>query len=382
MRKTLFILLIVIFAFTADAQHKKNVKTIEFQLVSPALSEKDSVYITGGIPELGNWNPAAVPMEYIGENTFRKVIKVKRIKSAEYKYTLGNWDKEAAQADGTVYPNFIALFTGDTVIKDTILFWTDKKNKPTESKITGTVKYHPDFKANGLVPRDVIVWLPPGYETQTDKRYPVLYMQDGQNVFDPATASFGVDWRADETADSLIRAGEIEPLIIVGIYCTENRTEEYMPSPKNKIYIDFLIDELKPFIDKEYRTNPQREYTAVGGSSAGGMLAFVAAWEHPEVFSKVLSFSPAFKIRQFNYVRKVKKDEAEKRDLLMYFYNGGIGLEERLQPGLYKMLEALNEKGYVDETDYKVSINPEATHFESAWAEALPEALKFLFGKE
>src|SRR5690606_28646700 len=149
---------------------------------------------------------------------------------------------------------------------------------------TGTVVYHRNLTADSLKPRDLIVWLPPGYE-KTSKRYPVLYMHDGQNVFDPATSSCGGDWRIDEIADSLIRSKQMDPAIIVGIYNCSDRMEEYVPGAKGRAYMDFVANTVKPLIDQYYRTRPGAKHTLTGGSSAGGILAFMLAWEYPHVFS-------------------------------------------------------------------------------------------------
>ncbi|MCK7520815.1 MAG: alpha/beta hydrolase-fold protein [Ignavibacteriales bacterium] len=151
------------------------------------------------------------------------------------------------------------------------------------------------------------MWLPPSYELNLEKRYPVLYMHDGQNVFDPATSSFGYDWRADEVADSLINAETINEIIIVGIYNTTDRGFEYSYSPLGYKYMDFVVSKLKPFIDSEYRTLPDAENTAVAGSSLGALITFMLSWNYPDVFSKAACFSSALKIQDLNYVDTVSQ---------------------------------------------------------------------------
>jgi predicted alpha/beta superfamily hydrolase len=209
----------------------------------------------------------------------------------------------------------------------------------------------------------------------------VLYLHDGQNVFDPATSSFGVDWRVDETADSLIRAGEIAPMIIVGIYNTTDRMEEYTPGEKGTAYMDLVVNTIKPLIDQHYRTKSGPKHTLTGGSSAGGIMAFMLAWEHPKVFSKAICMSPAFKVMHIDYVKDVLAYQGKKKDLFFYIDNGGIDLEEKLQPGIDDMLEALQQKGYREGKTYYWVHDPEAPHFESAWAKRMPLALKLMLGK-
>ncbi len=141
----------------------------------------------------------------------------------------------------------------DTTIHIKVNLWADQVEKKIEGQITGTVKYHRNLQGKGIKPRDIIVWLPPGYETDLNKSYPVLYMHDGQNIIDPRTSTFQVDWQIDETADSLIRQGLIEPIIIVGIYNTTDRNEEYSEATLGFAYMEFIIDSLKPFIDRNYQ---------------------------------------------------------------------------------------------------------------------------------
>src|SRR3990167_7589667 len=134
---------------------------------------------------------------------------------------------------------------------------TFQKQKPIncKHKIVGKVEHHRKFYSKTLNNRrDILVWLPPSYKKEKQRRYPVLYMQDGQNIMDPRTAYIGVDWQVDETVSRLIKVGELQEIIIVGIYNTPERLEEYSDSPKGKNFMKFMVEQLKPFIDKYYRT--------------------------------------------------------------------------------------------------------------------------------
>src|SRR5262249_21634693 len=140
-------------------------------------------------------------------------------------------------------------------------------------------------------PRDIAVYLPPDYAKDRG-RYPVLYMQDGQNLFDPETAFGGQDWRAEVAADDLIVRGVIEPIVIVGVYHTgASRIGESTPARGR--YGRFLARELKPFIDRAYRTRRGSADTAVGGSSMGGLVSLEAGLRLPSVFGKVAAMSPS-----------------------------------------------------------------------------------------
>jgi len=174
--------------------------------------------------------------------------------------------------------------------------------------LTGNIQIHRAFPSKILRnKRDVLVYLPPGYRRFTGKRYPVLYLHDGQNVFDAATSFAGVEWGVDETAQRLIRQKLIEPLIIVAIANTgEERIHEYAPTPARidppkrkrskgllRSYGRFLIEELKPFIDRKYRTRREAEFTGLGGSSLGGLATLALGLWFPNYFNRLAVLSPS-----------------------------------------------------------------------------------------
>lgn len=377
--KRLFFSLLMSMSFLATAQPQHlNPNQLTFQLFSPDLTNETEVFITGSIPELGNWNPSAVKMTSKGNHLWEKTIETKANFGIEYKFTLGSWEKESVNANGLPLDNFIVKVSSDTIIKNDVYFWKDGTVKNIQGQITGTVKYHHNFNGKNLLDRDIIVWLPPNYEKDNHKTYDVLYMHDGQNLFDPKTSSFGVDWQVDETVDSLISTKKITPIIIVGIYNTKDRSSEYNPSEKGGDYMKFLVHQLKPFIDQNYRTNTGRNNTIVGGSSMGGIISFALAWEYPEVFSKAICMSPAFKISHIDYVKEVINDQGKKKNIKLYIDNGGVGLEEQLQPGIDEMLAALKSKGFKDSQDLWWIHDKEAKHFEAAWAKRMPNALLWI----
>src|SRR5258707_8575072 len=176
--------------------------------------------------------------------------------------------------------------------------------------LTGNIKRHRAFPSKILGNRrDVLVYLPRGYRRFSGRRYPVLYLHDGQNIFDAATSFSGVEWGVDETAERLIKESLIEPLIVVAVANTgEQRIHEYAPTQgvfdakaKRKRrskglarqYAHFLIDELKPYIDRKYRTNPDAEFTGLGGSSLGGLVTLAIGVLYPHVFRRLIVMSPS-----------------------------------------------------------------------------------------
>ena len=380
------LLLLFSASLTVRAQNEPVIR-VTFVLTSPDLPDDTSVYITGGIEQLGMWNPGKIKMDSKGGHTWTKEVQVNRPMSIEYKYTLGSWEREGADATGAPLQNLAAKITQSTTIKDTILFWTKtgRHKVVVRGQITGAVKYHRGMKGAGIQDRDVIVWLPPDYETDKNMRYPVVYMHDGQNVFDPATSSFGVDWQIDETADALISKKSIPPLIVVGIYNTSDRFKEYTPGEKGAAYVSFVVNTVKPFIDSTYRTKRDRKNTIVGGSSAGGIISFMIVWEHPDIFSKAICMSPAFKSpgslsMNFDYV-KVVTGSKKREDVFFYIDNGGVGLESQLQPGIDEMISALKAKGYKEEKDFVYLVDSAARHFEADWAKRFPNALMLALRK-
>jgi predicted alpha/beta superfamily hydrolase len=373
----LFIILFLI-VYQIKAQKDNRFFELTFHITSPSLPDDSSLYICGNLPQLGNWNPSAVKMKNSGNHTWSLKIKTDVTFPIEYKYTLGSWLREGAEANGRPFSNFTVKAGCDTVINDVVLFWLNGIKKEIAGKITGTVKYHTGLRNNDVPDHQIIVWLPPDYGKNSHKRYPVLYMQDGQNLFDPATSAFGVDWKIDETCDSLIRNKIIDPLIVVGIYNTSERMTEYTPGQKGTAYMKFVVNTVKPFIDKNYVTYASREYTFAGGSSAGGTISFMLAWNYPNVFSKAICMSPAFKIMNIDLVKEISDYSGLKKDLVFYFDIGGKGLEERLRPGIDEMIKALEDIGYIKNKDIFWFSIPEAVHNETAWAKRMPEALKII----
>ena len=188
-----------------------------------------------------------------------------------------------------------------------------------------------------------------------------------------------MDWQIDETADSLIRNGLIEPLIIVGIYNTPSQTPEYAPTKLGKRYRKFLIKKIKPFIDRNYRTLPDKEHTVVGGSSMGGLVSFMFVWEHTEIFSKAICMSPAFKIDHIDYVKVVDAYQGTRKSIKIYIDNGGIDLENELQPGIDDMLNTLEKQGFIENIDYFWVKDNQAHHFERDWDKRMKGVLLLFY---
>jgi predicted alpha/beta superfamily hydrolase len=258
--------------------------------------------------------------------------------------------------------------------------------------LTGNIKRHGAFPSKILGNRrDVLVYLPRGYGRLSRRRYPVLYLHDGQNVFDAATSFAGVEWGVDETAERLIRQNLIEPLIIVAVAnMGEERVHEYAPTrgviePKAKRkkrskglarkYGHFLMDELKPYIDRKYRTNPDTEFTGLGGSSLGGLVTLAIGILYPEIFGRLMVMSPSIWWDDFAIYRLVGSIQ-QKPPLKIWLDTGTA------EPGWEQARELLNrlvEKGWKLHKDIQYTEAEGGGHSEAAWAARVEPALRFLF---
>ncbi len=261
--------------------------------------------------------------------------------------------------------------------------------------LTGNIHLHRNFNSRHLPgDRDIIVYLPPGYDTDTVRRYPVFYLHDGQNIFDAATAFLGQEWHADEIAESLIREGEIEPVIMVGIYnAGERRIDEYTPTPaarvpgasggKAGLHAAMIVDEIKPFIDREYRTLASAPCTALGGSSLGGLATLHAGLRNPHVFGKLAVLSPSVWWRNGVILRLIRNLPARDARPKIWLDVGTAEGDDpvRCVEDTRRLRDALLKQGWTLGEDLAYFEDTGASHSEQAWTGRLPAVLRFLFGR-
>jgi predicted alpha/beta superfamily hydrolase len=223
--------------------------------------------------------------------------------------------------------------------------------------------------------RDLIVYLPPSY-FESERRYPVIYFQDGQNCFDRATSFAGTEWGVDETLQNL--AGEGIEAIAVGLpHAGEARLREYNPFPhvwkgEGEAYLDWLLGSVKPVIDRDFRTLPDRPHTGIFGSSMGALISLYAFFRHPAIFGMVGAMSPAFWVGHgaiYRYIEQATFNEGR-----IYLDNGTREMSAR------QMHRLLLQRGYQDGANLRYVTEKGGEHTESAWARRLPDALRFLLG--
>jgi predicted alpha/beta superfamily hydrolase len=244
-------------------------------------------------------------------------------------------------------------------------------------QVVGNVEYHRKSYSHNLdSERDFFVWLPPGYESNPGKRYPALYMHDGQNLIDPKTSYSGKDWQVDETVTRLIKGYKIKEIIVVGIHNSEDRLEEYSDTEKGEKYRKFITEELKPFVDSKYRTLSDSKNTAIIGSSMGGLVSFITAWKHPEVFSMAGCMSSSFYYNDEKVFKMIDEYEGAKKQTKFYIDHGEDGLIRG-----QIMFCKLTQLGYIVGTDLDYFYARGAEHNETEWAKRLERPLLFFFGK-
>ncbi|HYM06028.1 MAG TPA: alpha/beta hydrolase-fold protein [Terriglobales bacterium] len=242
--------------------------------------------------------------------------------------------------------------------------------------------------------RRLRVWLPPGYSAPENqgRHYPVFYLNDGQNLFDPATAYIGIDWQAGEAASRLIGENRIPPLIIVGIdNAQKDRAKEYLPyrsfsppvmRPQGKRYPDFLLNEVMPHIYQHYRIARGPENTGLGGSSLGAIISLYTVMSRPGVVGRLLLESPSLFVSNRQLVKSSRAFRQWPATIYMAIGTREDGNEDRDQQVVkdVRNLEQVLRRAGLREDRLRVRIDEGATHNEREWAKRFPEALTFLFG--
>lgn len=262
-------------------------------------------------------------------------------------------------------------------------------------KSRGELRYHHDFRSEHLGnQRTLVVHLPPGYTAEKRRRYPVFYLHDGQNLFDPATAFGGVPWAADATADRLVRAGRIRPVILVGLYNTPERINEYAvhhdprqdKGGRGTLYARFVFDEVKPFIDRTYRTLPGRQHTAVGGASMGGLISLEMARLHHDRFALCAVMSPALWWAEGRALKDLGKGARWLRGMRFWVDMGTREGQRRtaVHAGIVRLrqlLDRFDAAGLIPGRDYCYWEVAGGAHNEAAWAARFDKVLLYFFGQ-
>lgn len=358
--------------------------SLTFELRTTGREDKRPVYITG---TFNNWKVQDKRFQFheIEPGKFQFVFPddIDKPSIFEYKYVRGGWSEAEVDEFGNKISN--------RKINHPVGRMTDFVPRWRKNGLTFDRQFLPKIKTinnSFYIPqlnshRKVTILLPHNYD-KVNHNYPVLYMQDGQNLFDKS-APFGT-WGIDEKLAILAERG-MGDVIVVGVdHGNDKRINEYTPANELPIgighgegtkYLDFVANTLKPYIDTNFRTVPDAANTAFGGSSMGGLISHYAALYHSDTFSKVMIFSPSFWI--YPDVYGETETFAPKRNTRIYLF-GGAKEGSNMVENLFEVRNILQSKQREKlPIDLKLVIDPQGTHTESRWGEEFPRAITWLF---
>ncbi len=361
-----------------------TVALAQLTIVVPSIPDNSppdpTIYIVGNFNNWDAGNPDYI-LTNNGDGTYQITLNI-NAGLVEYKFTRGSWATVEGNANGGFIPNHEYNYDGTpTTISTPILSWEDIGGTNSTAAPNVTIMdddfYMPEFDRY----RRIWLYLPPDYFT-SNKYYPVLYMHDGQNLFDIAT-SFSGEWEVDETLNSLFDQGDYG-VIVVGIdNGGAERINEYTPWPNpgygggdGDTYVQFLINTLKPHIDANYRTLPEQQYTGIMGSSLGGLISSYAAVEYQEVFGKAGIFSPSYWFSDEVYPHV--SDTGKEQDM-KYYLMGGQNEGGSMAQKLNQMESTMLNAGF-DNNEVNKIIHADGQHAEWYWRREFGDAYEWLFG--
>ncbi len=387
-------------AVIAKSEAAKPV-TVDFSVAVPTDTPKNQlIYLSGNVPSLGNWDAAGLALQHQDDGKWHGSAQVLSGIGYGYKITRGTWGTVETNDIGESIPDRTLLVSGQQTVEASVAGWVDHgQSVPGRVTLTGDIRITKNFHSNLLNnDRTLIVYLPPGYEQHPDQRYPVIYMQDGQNLFDESTSFAGIEWRMDEAAQRLIGGDEVNPFIIVGIYNTPQRTAEFTPPPlasdsasaHGDLYARFLVEAVKPWIDQTYRTQTDRAHTLIGGASFGGLISLYTAQTHPQIFGQILVLSPWLRLDDHKFLPILLGDgkwlASERIYATMDADPGNNGANYPGGPSAAAadgkdFSAALQSAGLAADKDYSFTEFPAGHNDESSFQVEIEPALKWVFKK-
>ena len=358
--------------------------TLQVTSIPANTPEGDAIYVAGSF---NNWNPGDAAFQLTENNGIWSITIPEGSGAAEYKFTRGSWDAVEGNEEGNFRPNRTFNFTGEAqTIYHTILSWEDLGGTSTSTaawnvSVMANDFYMPQLDRN----RKIWLYLPPDYETST-KNYPVIYMHDGQNLFDNLTA-FAGEWQVDETLNSLFDQGDYGA-IVIGIENGGNaRINEYTPwenaeygGGEGQAYMDFIAQTLKPYVDANYRTRPEADFTALIGSSLGGLISTYGGVSHSDVFEKIGAFSPSYWIVEEELNNYITNSTADLGDMRIYFVASAN--ESATLAGEIETVKNLLQNQGLTADNTLVKIDSYGGHNEAYWSGEFAAAYQWLFAEE
>ncbi|WP_191003533.1 alpha/beta hydrolase-fold protein [Hymenobacter montanus] len=380
--------LLLLVLLTGGAARPAGAQTVlSITRVPPNTPAADTIFVAGSF---NGWNPhsAAYALTRNPDGTYHISLPA-GLGAIEYKFTRGSWAKVEAGPDKQPIGNRQADLRQAAAVTHEIAGWAEP-GAPALRKPTASPRVHVISESFRLPQlgrtRRVWVYLPADYGQNPQQRYPVLYMHDGQNVFDEAT-SFGGEWGVDETLDHLPGAGRSPvPSIVVAVdHGNQYRADEYIPWRNAELkaggqggaYVDFLALTLKPYIDAHYRTKPDAAHTGLAGSSLGGLISVYAALKYPRVYGRIGVFSPAFWV--CNDSLKVFAKTHPAAPTARFYFVCGPKESETMLPLMAAWRAELRAQG-VPAPNISFHAPADGQHREWFWQREFPAAYQFLFG--
>ncbi len=386
MKKIIVFLAFIFLASFAKAQHK-----ITLQLNFTGEEKSPNSYYFAS--NLNGWNPSVKEFKFKknSEGKWLLILPFTNVELIQYKITRGSWESVESTVLGDDIGNRIIKTSdvkSDTTISILIANWKDNFTSPKLSSASKNVKIvSENFPLTKLgKTRRVWIYLPEGYET-SKKRYPVIYMHDGQNLFDVLTGPFG-EWGVDECLDTLSKRLNFE-VIVVGIdNGGADRLSEYSPydfkvkadevnvwdvKGTGSLYLEDLVQTVKPYIDQHYRTKKDKKHTSLCGSSMGGLISLYGIMRYPNVFSTAGVFSPAFWTNEKD-IRKEITERGKSWKGRVYMFIGE--LEGKRYSDNMNDIEILLKQ--VNNSDVITKVISNGQHNEKFWRSEFPYFIKFL----
>jgi predicted alpha/beta superfamily hydrolase len=341
------------------------------------------VYISG---TFCNWNPQLPEFQMTrvarGKYQYRFPASFRFEQTLEYKYTRGGWDQVELTAQGEASKNR-KLRPRTATKRDFVPHWRrnglafDERKMPLVETVSDAFLM-PQLERS----RRIRILLPHDYHQNPTKTYPVLYMQDAQNLFGQGS-NYG-NWEIDKKMAIMAAQGKGEFLVVAIDHGDSERINEFTPyaNPKlgkgvGKKYANFIVRTLKPHIDAQYRTKPERQFTGIGGSSMGGLISIYAGMMYPETLGRLLVFSPSLWVSSKIYFDAIEFFNPE--DTKIYAYAGGK--ESRyMVPSVERLKEAIQRQGWdASRLQFMLSTDPQGQHNEARWGKEFPKAVSWLF---
>lgn len=392
-RTIVFVVLSVFISIGCKPQKKfqNDIQDVEIGLVtSLPLGDLDTIFITGSNNQLGQWNGRGIP--FVRKDSLSWSLYFSSQDSAfSYKITLGSWEKEALLDEVGSNRDLGGWIGIDTI------FHCDYFG-PAKRIIDGQISGYHEISQSPIDPDGVIpsrrmwVWSPYDFRKNNSvSGFDILLMSDGQNVIDPLSSTYGVDWAVDEAIISLIDSNIIDrDILVVALDCSKdgnNRRLEYGPGDLGDATTKYLTQTIIPFVLDNYPVSGDMGYVPkifFAGSSMGGVLGFRLATEYHDLFDGVMSFSPAVLIDagdglSVDALTPWALSGYKKPTTPFYIDNGGLGLESQLQPGIDLLLANLDSIGLKRNKDYLWIKDPASYHGELGWRKRFPFAFSWVF---